>query len=155
MAVVRVDAIRECRAGRRQRDAGLLGQRHSALGRAVRRHQIDEIAALRMRPRHAGHIAQMLLELRQHRVKLRLEQLAMLFHQCLDRRQVLQEAHMAQLVDLVRADAAEARVPAPPGDIGRRRRQRRHARAGPSDLRRRRKHKRAVRIAGLLAGRQD
>ena len=50
----------------------------------------------------------MRLELRQHRIKLRLQQLAMLFHQRFHGRQVLQEAYVAQLVDFVRADAAQA-----------------------------------------------
>ena len=94
-------------------------------------------------------------ELLEHGVELGLEQLAVALHQGGDVAGVFQEAHVAQLVDLVRADAADAGVGGPPGDVGRRRCQRGQAGAGPGDLGGGGEHEGAVGVAGLGAFVQD
>src|SRR6185312_8163279 len=116
---------------------------------ALRRDQVDEITALGVGPAYALDVTQITLELFVHRIELGLEQLTMRFHQLLDVRLVLQIPYVAQLVDLVRADAAYRDVALPPVHVGWRRRQCSQARPGKGDLGGGGEHEGTVRMAGL------
>jgi hypothetical protein len=68
---------------------------------------------------------------------------------------VAQEADVAELVELVRADAAASGLSEIPFHVGGRGGQHREAGAGQRDLRRRGEHDRPVGMSGLRAGLQD
>lgn len=155
VAVARVLAQREGGAGRGQHDAGLLGQLHHAAGQAIGHVEADEVAAGRLRPGCHAPLAEFLLEHFDDLVELGLEDGGVLLHQRLQAVLVAQEAHMAQLVDLVRADGALVHARQQPLHVGGRAAEHGDAGAGQRDLGGRGEHIGAVRVAVLGAQLDD
>ena len=75
----------------------------------------------------------------------------MALHETLQAGVVAQEAHVPQLIELVRPDRALAAAGREPLDIARRRREETETGAGEGDLGCRSEHEGAVGVAGLLA----
>ena len=139
----------------RQRDARLLRELHDALGRAVEPIDGDEIAALGLRPRGEARAGEPSRQMRVDGIELRRDQRPVRFHVPFQPGEVAEEAHMPQLVHLVRADRAEERAAHEPGEVGGRSREERETRPCHRHLRCRGEDERPLGAARRRASLQD
>jgi hypothetical protein len=136
VAVARILAERERRAGLGQLDAGCVRHCHDRRRAAVERVEADEVSAFRPTPLGDAGAAELALENLAHGVELRFEDRCVALHVCCDAGGVFEEAHVAQLIDLVVPDRLN-RQPATRWRIGRAGSDGADAGAGEADLRRR------------------
>lgn len=110
VTVVRVFAVRERRTGIGQDDARFFTQLHDALCAAVKHIDADEIAAVRLIPLGDAEVADIFLQHQLTQAELRLQNGAVALHEGAHTVDVVQEQHMAQLIQLIRADGGRERV---------------------------------------------
>ncbi|MCY1308891.1 hypothetical protein D9M68_921830 [compost metagenome] len=82
--------------------------------------EADEVAAKGRRPGRNFPGGESFLEYGFHCIKARRQNVAMLLHQVLEACEILQEGHVAKLIDLVGADTSKRDMAQPPGDVFRR-----------------------------------
>ena len=92
-----------------QLDARLVGQTHDVRRATVERVEADEVPPARRRPRRDALAAELRLENPRDGLELRPQQRRVLRHVRANAGEVLEEARVAQLVDLVGADRLNAR----------------------------------------------
>ncbi len=134
VAVARIVAVRERRTGRGHRDPGILGQLHDPRGESVGGVEADEVAALGVGPGRDVVSAETGLEDLDDLGELRREDRPVLVHQRVHAVDILEEAQVAQLVDLVGSDGPLGEVLEEPRDVGRRAAHERDAGSGERDL---------------------
>ena len=107
---MRVFAVRERRTGIGQDDACFFAQLHDALCAAVKHIDADEIATVRLIPLGDAEVADIFLQHQLTQTELRLQNGAVALHEGAHTVDVVQEQHVAQLIQLIRADGGRERV---------------------------------------------
>ena len=90
-----------CCSGRRQLDACFFGKSNDSLGAAFGHVEADEVTALGPGPSNVGYVTEPLGKNVEHLLEFGRDQCSVPIHQLQNSCLILQEAHMAQLVDLV------------------------------------------------------
>ncbi len=108
--VLRVNAVWEGSTGRRQGEAGLGTEVHTACGGAGKAVETDEIAALGSMPLGNAPGSDLSLKVSKNAVELGLYQSGLAAHVAVDAVHVMKELHMAKLVDLVVAKGLYAHL---------------------------------------------